>query len=349
MEYRIVPASELYHHGVKGQKWGVRRYQNKDGSYTPAGKKRYGSKVVTGIKQHMHDKKVEKKATKQLKRDLKDARRRNPQGADAVNYARGATNNALKYVGGALVGSAVTYALAKSGRNNAAAMAFASSHMLVDGLQYTAAVGAGLAAANYMLGGAKQRKEYSVDERLAYRKYEQTLDDRSRSTGGKRNVSNSGGIVDRITGHIREQQRADANADLRAIRSMKKDVDSDLRDLQGYEKNATGLAASKIPTAIRRNQMKSLEKERSILDSREKESVNALKELDNIEKAAAKRAADKASRKLAQNEIKDLYKKYGDLEDQLDYGKNADAKKNAQIEQQMMDIDDQIEQLKKKR
>lgn len=32
---------ELYHHGVKGMKWGVRRYQNKDGSLTPAGKKRY--------------------------------------------------------------------------------------------------------------------------------------------------------------------------------------------------------------------------------------------------------------------------------------------------------------------
>ena len=31
---------ELYHHGIKGQKWGVRRYQNKDGSLTPAGKKR---------------------------------------------------------------------------------------------------------------------------------------------------------------------------------------------------------------------------------------------------------------------------------------------------------------------
>ena len=30
----------LKHHGVKGMKWGVRRYQNKDGSLTPAGKKR---------------------------------------------------------------------------------------------------------------------------------------------------------------------------------------------------------------------------------------------------------------------------------------------------------------------
>ena len=33
--------SELYHHGVKGQRWGVRRYQNKDGSLTAIGRKRY--------------------------------------------------------------------------------------------------------------------------------------------------------------------------------------------------------------------------------------------------------------------------------------------------------------------
>ena len=31
----------LQHHGIKGMRWGVRRYQNKDGSLTPAGKKRY--------------------------------------------------------------------------------------------------------------------------------------------------------------------------------------------------------------------------------------------------------------------------------------------------------------------
>ena len=32
--------NELYHHGVKGQRWGIRRYQNKDGSLTNAGKRK---------------------------------------------------------------------------------------------------------------------------------------------------------------------------------------------------------------------------------------------------------------------------------------------------------------------
>lgn len=34
---------ELYHWGIKGMKWGVRRYQNKDGTLTPAGRKRIHS------------------------------------------------------------------------------------------------------------------------------------------------------------------------------------------------------------------------------------------------------------------------------------------------------------------
>ena len=39
----FISDGELYHYGIKGQKWGVRRYQNKDGSLTPAGKKRRSS------------------------------------------------------------------------------------------------------------------------------------------------------------------------------------------------------------------------------------------------------------------------------------------------------------------
>lgn len=38
--------NELMHWGIKGMKWGVRRYQNKDGSLTPAGRKRYAQEMA---------------------------------------------------------------------------------------------------------------------------------------------------------------------------------------------------------------------------------------------------------------------------------------------------------------
>ena len=40
---KYIYTSELYHHGIKGQRWGVRRFQNADGTLTAAGKQRYYS------------------------------------------------------------------------------------------------------------------------------------------------------------------------------------------------------------------------------------------------------------------------------------------------------------------
>jgi hypothetical protein len=58
---------ELYHHGVKGMKWGVRRYQNADGSLTPAGKKRLSTYKDKEINR------AERKWDKAIKRTSKKA------------------------------------------------------------------------------------------------------------------------------------------------------------------------------------------------------------------------------------------------------------------------------------
>lgn len=40
----VLPEDYLMHHGVEGQRWGQRRWQNEDGSLTPAGREHYGYK-----------------------------------------------------------------------------------------------------------------------------------------------------------------------------------------------------------------------------------------------------------------------------------------------------------------
>ena len=42
--------SYLQHYGIKGMKWGVRRFRNEDGTLTEAGKKRYGRDVERGYR-----------------------------------------------------------------------------------------------------------------------------------------------------------------------------------------------------------------------------------------------------------------------------------------------------------
>ena len=73
--------NELYHHGIKGQKWGVRRYQNKDGSLTPAGKKKEYKKSL--------------KADKKIRRDLESKAYDSAMFANA--YSRKSESYSKKY------------------------------------------------------------------------------------------------------------------------------------------------------------------------------------------------------------------------------------------------------------
>lgn len=57
----------LVHHGIKGQRWGVRRFQNTDGSLTSAGKRRYGTSNEHG------NTISNREGKKQLHRDYKKA------------------------------------------------------------------------------------------------------------------------------------------------------------------------------------------------------------------------------------------------------------------------------------
>lgn len=71
--YVLGPDGELYHWGIKGMKWGVRRYQNKDGSLTNAGRKRYASETEKLKAREKEIKGREKAAARQAKLDAKKA------------------------------------------------------------------------------------------------------------------------------------------------------------------------------------------------------------------------------------------------------------------------------------
>ena len=62
---------ELQHHGIRGQRWGIRRYQNKDGSLTPRGQKRYNKEVEKLKKETAKVKAAEKVAANKKKTQAK--------------------------------------------------------------------------------------------------------------------------------------------------------------------------------------------------------------------------------------------------------------------------------------
>lgn len=85
--YNPYSDSYLAHYGIKGMKWGVRRYQNKDGSYTAAGKRRrYNNSSDYEETRSLRKKNYRELSNEELKKLNKrmnlesEYRRLNPQG-----------------------------------------------------------------------------------------------------------------------------------------------------------------------------------------------------------------------------------------------------------------------------
>ena len=87
---------ELYHWGVKGMKWGVRRYQNKDGSLTNAGQKRYARDQRENRGKKKGDKVGEADPHRWVKEDLQRSRTLTNETEQLTRKLKTANDNAIK-------------------------------------------------------------------------------------------------------------------------------------------------------------------------------------------------------------------------------------------------------------
>ena len=65
MSYQVIFTDSLYHHGIKGQRWGIRRFQNEDGSYKPGAQGRYNDDGIPGPNKSRSGKSVNSKKSEE--------------------------------------------------------------------------------------------------------------------------------------------------------------------------------------------------------------------------------------------------------------------------------------------
>lgn len=88
--------NELYHWGVKGQKWGVRRYQNKDGSLTKAGQKRYERDQRENAGKKKGNRVGQADPNRWVREDMERSKRLTDASTTMVNDLKNINNNSIK-------------------------------------------------------------------------------------------------------------------------------------------------------------------------------------------------------------------------------------------------------------
>lgn len=132
------PQDCLTHYGIKGMKWGVRRYQNEDGSLTAAGKKR--QQRVENAEKHA-------------------------LASRAVGSAKLAAASGAASLGIALAGSAATKVLAQKGQTQAAQTIYDLSKRAFNETAFATQIFAGAAVVQGLMTSKDSMRDYLAEER----------------------------------------------------------------------------------------------------------------------------------------------------------------------------------------
>lgn len=147
---------ELAHYGVLGMKWGRRRYQNKDGSLTSAGRNRH-------------------KEAAQKREEKAQARNKNASSnvlaSRTVGLAKVAAGSTALAFGTAVAGSVATKALASKGKTQAASTVYELSRRAFTKAAFSAQISAGAAVVSGMMTSPDSMKTYLKEERRIKEEY----------------------------------------------------------------------------------------------------------------------------------------------------------------------------------